>query len=561
MTRWLLRGAVSLWLLATTRAAWGGGIEMPDLGAAALGRGAAFTATADDGMACHYNVAGYAQQRGTRVMLSVNLLSRSYEFTRRGQYPDDPANPLTPWGGQPYPVVKGEGGIQPIPTLSLSSDFGLPRWTFFAALLTPSPASTLSFPLGVHGGVPNPARYMTSVQKGALAYPTLGVAHRAFDALDVGVAGHLVVSEVDAYTVASFDTSPKSCPNAEYQPCDVVSRVRARGAGFAASVGALARVSPEISIGANLRTRYTLPMEGTVTTMPPKASGATEETSRATLELPFPWALKTGVRYAHRDGGAELFDAELNFTLETWSDASVQRGFIPKASFLENIDASVDNHYQDSMSVRLGGSYHATDSIVVRAGGFYETPSAPVSETRVGAAGVFEKIGVTLGLGVTMGNLRLNAAYALVMSPTLEVRDGTVRPSNAARRGAPLDSGEGGGQLYPATNEGSHSTSAQIFALSVEYRFGGGAKSTSKSPQPPDLSPQAPEPPVEPDYRAAPDARATPNVPSPTSSRPSPSTSDPTWTTERIERATSRPRARGTCRPRAASRREGAPCR
>src|SRR5580698_7547364 len=80
-----------------------GGLEIPDNGTQALGRGAAFTAKADDGTALEYNVAGFAQQRGTHLLLDANLWLSSYSFQRSGAYPDDPSNPLTPWGGTPFP--------------------------------------------------------------------------------------------------------------------------------------------------------------------------------------------------------------------------------------------------------------------------------------------------------------------------------------------------------------------------------------------------------------------------------------------------------------------------
>ena len=34
----------------------------------------------------------------------------SFKFTRAGTYPDDPNDPKTPWGGQPYPTVTNVGG-------------------------------------------------------------------------------------------------------------------------------------------------------------------------------------------------------------------------------------------------------------------------------------------------------------------------------------------------------------------------------------------------------------------------------------------------------------------
>src|SRR5580698_121166 len=108
-----------------------GGLEIPDNGTEALGRGGAFTAKADDGTAMEYNVAGLAQQRGTRLLLDANLWLSSYSFQRSGTYPDNPGNSATPWGKMPFPAVSDQGGAFLAPFAALSTDFGyFERWTF-----------------------------------------------------------------------------------------------------------------------------------------------------------------------------------------------------------------------------------------------------------------------------------------------------------------------------------------------------------------------------------------------------------------------------------------------
>src|SRR4051812_19706638 len=96
------RGAViAVIILAATRVVYAGGLELPDNGTEALGRGGAFTAKADDATAMQYNVAGLARQRGTRLLFDGNLLLSTLDFQRSGNYPDA-VTPATPWGGQPF---------------------------------------------------------------------------------------------------------------------------------------------------------------------------------------------------------------------------------------------------------------------------------------------------------------------------------------------------------------------------------------------------------------------------------------------------------------------------
>src|SRR3954470_24973821 len=93
-------------LLVTLPASAGGLDEMPDQGGQAIGRGATFTAKADDATAIYYNVAGLARQRGTKLQITLNNHFNSMSFQRAGTYADDPNDPLTPWGGKPYPLVE-----------------------------------------------------------------------------------------------------------------------------------------------------------------------------------------------------------------------------------------------------------------------------------------------------------------------------------------------------------------------------------------------------------------------------------------------------------------------
>jgi len=92
MQRRLVTAFVTAFVAVVPASAAAGGFEIPDNGTEALGRGAAFTAKADDGTALQYNIAGFARQRGTRLLVNTNLWVSDYSFARSGTYPDDPAN-------------------------------------------------------------------------------------------------------------------------------------------------------------------------------------------------------------------------------------------------------------------------------------------------------------------------------------------------------------------------------------------------------------------------------------------------------------------------------------
>src|SRR4051812_23139314 len=123
-------GVVALVTLAPGGAR-AGGFDVPDNGAEALARGGAFVAKADSPLALYYNIAGMARQRGTRLELGANLVYHDIAFTRAGNYPGDPNDPRTPYGGSRYPTVHDEKNWFPAPYLGITTDFGyFKRLTF-----------------------------------------------------------------------------------------------------------------------------------------------------------------------------------------------------------------------------------------------------------------------------------------------------------------------------------------------------------------------------------------------------------------------------------------------
>ena len=246
---WPVKRFVFLALVAVAPlTAHAGGLEFPGNGTEALGRGTAFTAKADDGTALDYNVAGLARQRGTRVLIDVNLVFSSYEFQRAGTYPDDPSNPATPWGGQAFPKVRDTSGVFAAPFFALSTDFGtLDRWTFAVGLYGPSSVGTRTYPLGVNG-FPSPARYDLVQAQPLVIYPTLAVAVRIARWLDLGLALHVPLGQFDLTSVSFTDLGAGVCKNAEYQPCDSVNRINTFGATAAVSLGLLIRPAKWIAL-------------------------------------------------------------------------------------------------------------------------------------------------------------------------------------------------------------------------------------------------------------------------------------------------------------------------
>lgn len=452
------------------RNAAAGGFTVPDNGAEALGRGGAFSAKADDPSAIAHNVGGLAQQTGTALVASVNVAMSELSFARSGVYPDDPRDPRTPWGGQPFPKVEGHGGPTVIPLVAVTSDLGLGvGLTIAAGLFAPSAIGTGTFALGV-AGKPSPVRYDAVDARSIIAYPTLAAGYRVLPWLDVGLGGHLVVGRFDITEIASVDVSRTVCRSAESAPCDSRLHLQTAGTAWAGSVGAIARASRALVVGISMRSPATLETTGTLQPTAPAALPIALAATAARLDIALPWEARAGVRWVFRNGEREKADVELDATYEAWGAAQGRGPALSTDAIgpLPGVATESLHGYRSTGSVRLGGAYRLDAGVTLRLGAFYDASATAASVTRVDVD-TLDKVAVTAGVGVELGPVTVNLGYAEVFEPTRTVLQGAIRPLNAARGGRP----EGpDGSPYAAVNEGTYAAHARVIALSVGARFG-----------------------------------------------------------------------------------------
>ena len=470
-----------------------GGLEIPDNGTEALGRGAAFTAKADDGTALEYNVAGFAQQRGTRLLLDTNVWFSQYSFQRAGVYPDDPTNPLTPWGGTAFPKVTNQGGAFLAPFLALSTDFGyFERWTFAIGVFGPSSVGNRTYPYSL-GSAPSPARYDVVQNDVLVAYPTAAVSVRALPWLDVGAAIHLVYANFDISTTSLADaagrgTAAGQCANDEYQPCDARTRLQTTGLSATGSLGVLVRPTHDVVLGVNVRGPADVNTSGQVTTSAPRITpNAGFQPSPVTFDTKLPTEVHVGLRYIFRDHQREAGDVELDGTYEGWRAAQGDGPQVsiptlnaqnpPPGVVLTNIDFVTPHHYYDSWSLRGGGAYNIPlgrrvegrypNVLTLRAGSYYDAPASEPDFTRLDFD-TLPKIAGTVGAGLQMPGFVFNVAYAEIFDVDRTVEAGGVLPVNGAKQGASVDPS---GAPYLAVNNGTFSGHSRIVSLGVTVRF------------------------------------------------------------------------------------------
>jgi long-chain fatty acid transport protein len=450
-----------------------GGFELPDNGAQSLGRGAAFVAKADDGTAIYYNPAGLARQRGTRLYVGGNLYLHSFEFQRSGSFPDDPNDPLTPWGQRPFPAVTNSAGPFATPFLTLSTDFAsFDRLTVAVGLFTPSSIGNRTFPLAIRNA-PAASRYDFIQSRSSITYPTGSLAYRVTPWLDLGFSAHLVLASFDQTSVTYADAG--QCMSAgEYQPCDSRNTLVATATTFAGTFGALIRPSANLAFGLSVRTPISIVATGVLTPQAPKTLDQQLAPGQAFLTTKLPLVVRVGGRYIKMDSDFEVYDLELDATYEGWGAAqgAGPRLQIPSLGDFKNIDTIIVHGYTDTFSLRVGGAYNldALDGIfTVRAGGFFDSAATSFQYTRLDFD-TLTKIAGTFGFGYKHGAIGFDLGYAAVASvPRLVgTSQGGVRPLNSASGGLPVDST--GGPLA-AVNEGAYKGFTHIFSVGLTVTF------------------------------------------------------------------------------------------
>ena len=465
------RGVIIAALVAATRVVYAGGLEIPDNGTEALGRGGAFTAKADDATALQYNVAGLARQRGTRLLLDGNIMLSTLDFQRSGVYPDAPSG-ATPWGGQPFPSVRNTGGPFFAPFVGISSDFGLDRWTFAVGVFGPSSVGNRTYPLSV-GGLPSPARYDVVQALPLVVLPTAAVAVRAARWLDIGLALHVAVGKLDLTSVSFTDISKGVCPNAEYQPCDSTNHLTTTGATATAALGLMLHPLPWWAIGANVRGPVYLNTSGSVQATAPAAVPMDIAPGTATFSTNLPWVVRLGTRLVklHSDG-FEVADLEFDATWENWSAAQGDgpKVNIPELSIFSDIHPTIVHNYHDTFSLRLGGAYNAAlpaGVLSIRAGLYYDSPATSPKDTRLDFD-TLPKLAATVGLGYAVHGFTINVAYAYVHDFDRTVTDGDIAPVNGAAHGESIDDA---GNPLPAVNNGKYHGETHILSIGLTARF------------------------------------------------------------------------------------------
>jgi long-chain fatty acid transport protein len=464
-----------------------GGMEYPDLGTVAIGRGTAFVARADNPSAFYYNPAGLAKQKRGHVLVGANLVNLNVRYLRDGsgglvtlgEYDWgtlEVDNPDTDWSdgptaGKPFTEVS-QTGLGPAPMI-VASWGGIGKAEDLAISVGVIPPSSF----GGHEYDPDgPQRYNLVKTDNMILYPGVGLAYAVNRYFQIGAVFLSGIGLVDIARASRPLPQPGLPHHNEDRRTDAAFQVTAKDFFMPTGiVGVLSNPADWIEVGVSVRLPVRMEAAGKYAYGAPEAHpdyALVDDPNSLLLKQTLPTILRVGGRYIH-----EWFDVEVDLVYENWktldyveleSDAALDKGDGSAPTQLP--DVQIPRKYRDTVSVRLGGDVNAIpDKLAVRAGGFYQTSAYPENyETFSLDFPYGEQVGAGAGLSWhVIEHLSLNVGYSHIFQRDVLVTQGIVQQT-----GLPYEPGDGNQYNVGNTvNNGTYQVSINLVGLSAEGNF------------------------------------------------------------------------------------------
>ena len=428
--------------------AWSGGFDIPDNGTRAMGRGGAFAAAADEPSAIYFNPAALSQIDGVAVTANANLWFYSSTFQR------DPFTTELIGGEVTYPFTQTEeqSGVFAAPSLFVSYDFGLENWGFGIGAYGPGSIGRRAFgspDMNALADIPitdeSPRNwghsYLMESSNMLLVFPSLAVAYD-FGPVQLGLTLQLAVLKVEFINASDgggvFNPLEDSIEAPSLYARTVLDVMDVRPTAIFA-----VQVQPiePLTLALTYRPRIKFQADGTVDVVFPVSIADQVELTDNTahLELWLPDVARFGVRWAFLSGGFERGDIELDIVYEGWSrmqsfDVTMDGDLIVLGQQRSLPPIQILKGFDNTLSLRLGGSFRPIEPFVIRAGGYYEGAANShffeQGTTRPGYTNIdftpFQRFALSVGAGYTIGDWSFDVAYMHVFMPTVQETNGQV---------------------------------------------------------------------------------------------------------------------------------------
>jgi long-chain fatty acid transport protein len=449
--------ALTLCVLAPS-VAQAGGMFLPARGARPLGRAGSFVAGADDLEALYYNPAGLAGAaydptgetvgRGS-AMVDLGFIFQNVHYDRVDS------------GGNQLPGVDNNNHVLPIPFLAVAwrpEALGR-RVTFSLGAFAPYTAVPEYSPTG-------PQRYsLVSLNGTVAAIAELAVSVRLTPQLYLGGGFQNMFITLNN-TVALSGCTQLNC-SPEDPGFDALTQTKVTS-NFtpSANFGAL-YVLPKVRIGLSAQLPFFVHAAGTIATrLPsdPQFDGAMVVGNKVTVDLNLPAVLRAGIEVRP----TKQVRVEVGFDYETWQ-LQDKLSFVPDGIYIDHVvgigrydlrPMSIDRSMTGVYSIHVGGEWDVLPHrLTLRAGYMFESSSTP-DETLTVLTPDGDKHLLTLGVGVKIGKIRLDAGYGHFFQADRVITDSRSLQLN------PIEP-----SLAVAVGNGTYMVSTDVLSIGIEGRF------------------------------------------------------------------------------------------
>jgi long-subunit fatty acid transport protein len=412
--RWAAAGlAIALGLGGSAPAVKAAGLEYPDVGTVAMGRGGADAAEPGDGLALQLNPAGLARQAGLRATVDARIAWQRLTFTPATSEPAV-SNGDAPFVAPALVVSYGLGRTGPLAGL-----------TFALGATGPSGVGRLSYPAA------GAQRYALVSNDTTLVYWSAAVA-AAFNRF---VAAGATLQLVRGHARFQQAVWSGEAPGTE-RAFDTLAVVDASSGLIPTAVlGLTVRPTERVAVGLSWRPGFTFQADGSLTTELPAAAqaiGAHQNGTRARFVLPMPDVFRAGVLV--RPSARWLVEADV--VLERWSTLRTielrPEGITISSDNFGTMKALPNIVYQknfdDAFSVRVGGDVALIPGrLQARAGFLHETSAVPLQSTSVDFPN-WERNALSIGASIALPRtpVTVDVAYAHHFLPTRTVADSRI---------------------------------------------------------------------------------------------------------------------------------------
>ena len=413
---------LTLILTLAAGTAFAGAFRIPESSATAMGQGNAFVGQADDASAVHYNAGGLSQVEGSQLLVGGTIVKLSTDFT------DDSTGTKS----------SEDGKVHFPPYLFYSNHIGESNWWIGLGVNSPFGLSTkwdntATFNQALPAGTPIITETVLNIIKVAPV-----VTYKFSDSFSLGFGPEYY----NAFDVKYAGGTP-------FPPYDTNGNLSMEGTGDAwgATLGGLFTINDKWQLGLAWHSGVTLGLDGDAVGIPQDPPIGTY-TGKAKLDLSIPDTIALGANFKATD----KWSFNLDFDWTQWSDYKNLQFQQADGTNLTN----VVKEYDDSLAIRLGGSYYLNEKWTLRGGLLHEKTPVPEKtyDPRLPDA---DSTGVTLGFGYDTGKFALNAAYMALFkgSRTVDTDEPGIPPAL------------GGGVLY----DGKYETFGNLLGVDVTFRF------------------------------------------------------------------------------------------